>query len=361
MDPFTGVSASGNMRLALVGCGAMAHRVLTGFITANKDCTITAVCDPDTESREKILQRLRSETTWNPPVPFRTLEEALATHAASIDGVLILTPTDLHEEQAMLAIRANKHVFIERPIALDVESGKRIVLAAKDANVILCVGENAQFWHEVLIAKDVIDSRQLGRVLTARAKLWETTYNRPVKQYEPGNWRCDIAKAGGGYMFDSGFHWIRPLRMWFGDVESVVAVSGTSVRHMPQSMGMALLKFKSGHAASFETYLSDAPMAQQPWFVIQCEKGEIVIDGSFEGGFGVKVYNFEHPEGYLASEKPQGWAPSYDAETKYFLDLCKSGRADISSALLGLGDLEILTAMNNSMETGKWVHVRESV
>ena len=244
----------------------------------------------------------------------------------------------------------------------------------------------------MLVAKDVLDSGQLGRVLTARAKLWETTYNRPVKQYEPGTWRCDVAKAGGGYMFDSGFHWIRPLRMWFGDVDSVVAVagafprfvyhtesslyaviqnwllrwgcamvSGTSVSHMPQSMGMALLKFKSGHAASFETFLSDAPMAQQPWFVIQCEKGEIVIDGSFEGGFGVKVFNFEHPDGYVATDKPQGWAPSYDAQTKYFIDLCKSGRADISSALLGLGDLEILSAMNTSIATGKWVHVRESV
>lgn len=80
---------------------------------------------------------------------------------------------------------------------------------------------------QILVAKSVIDSCKLGKVLTARAKLWESTYSQWSEDYVPGSWRTDMKRAGGGYVFDSGTHWVRPLRMWCGDADSVVASVGT--------------------------------------------------------------------------------------------------------------------------------------
>ena len=70
---------------------------------------------------------------------------------------------------------------------------------------------------------------------------------------------------------------------------SCAAHAGTSVPHMPHSMCHALLRTRSGMTLSFEAILSESPLSPQPWFIIQCEQGEIVIDGAFDGGFGVKV------------------------------------------------------------------------
>ena len=78
----------------------------------------------------------------------------------------------------------------------------------------------------------MIDSGKLGRVLTARAKLWESTFSQWSEDYVPGAWRTDMRLAGGGYIFDTGTHWVRPLRMWLGEVESVVATVGTDTREL---------------------------------------------------------------------------------------------------------------------------------
>jgi predicted dehydrogenase len=79
---------------------------------------------------------------------------------------------------------------------------------------------------QVLVAKSIIDDGKLGKVLTARAKLCESTYSQWSEDYVPGAWRTDMKRAGGGYIFDSGSHWVRPLRVWCGDADSVVATVG---------------------------------------------------------------------------------------------------------------------------------------
>lgn len=66
-------------------------------------------------------------------------------------AVAILVPNFLHESTSLAAIAAGKHVLIEKPIAIDVTSGRRIIAAAKEAGVVCMVAENAQYWHEVCV------------------------------------------------------------------------------------------------------------------------------------------------------------------------------------------------------------------
>jgi predicted dehydrogenase len=126
---------------------------------------------------------------------------------------------------------------------------------------------------------------------------------------------------------------------------------------MPHSMGHAIIRMKNGITTSFEAMLSEAPLSQQPWFIIQCEGGEIVIDGAFDGGFGVKIVSKEHPTGLIVTESPQGWSTSYSAQMSAFLRRCSghSGVADVESANEGLKDLELLLGMIKSSESGSWV------
>ena len=53
----------------------------------------------------------------------------------------------------------------------------------------------------------------------------------------PGSWRCDESKLpAASFTFDGGTHWIRPLRMWFGEVERVTGLMGSAVHHMAVSV-----------------------------------------------------------------------------------------------------------------------------
>lgn len=93
---------------------------------------------------------------------------------------------------------------------------------------------------------------------------------------------------------------IRPLRMWCGEISKIVGVHGRCIPHMQgESFSHAILKFRSGVTGSLEAILAGWTVMQQPWFVIECTGGEIVVDGAFDGGFGVKVFTKEHRDGLV--------------------------------------------------------------
>ena len=86
---------------------------------------------------------------------------------------------------------------------------------------VLAVAENAQFWPEVLAARECVRRGGIGELLTVRAKFWESAHGEWAGDYAPGTWRCDAAKLpAASFTYDGASHWIRPLRMWLGEVTS---------------------------------------------------------------------------------------------------------------------------------------------
>jgi Oxidoreductase family, NAD-binding Rossmann fold len=137
-----------SVSLAFLGCGSIANHHLSAVISSGAG-VVRALCDPNTANRDNLRARIQSETDWESPLEFRSLEEALTSSACEFDAVAILVPNHLHESTALAAIAAGKHVLLEKPIALDVAGGQRIISAAEAAGVVCWVAENAAFWHEV--------------------------------------------------------------------------------------------------------------------------------------------------------------------------------------------------------------------
>jgi hypothetical protein len=93
---------------------------------------------------------------------------------------------------------------------------------------------------------------------------------------------------------------IRPLRMWCGEIARVVGVHGRCIPHMKgESYAHALFQFTSGLHGSFEAMLAGWAVGPQPWFVVECTQGQLVVDGDFGGGFGVKAFSKAHPAGIV--------------------------------------------------------------
>ena len=133
-----------------------------------------------------------------------------------IDALYICTPHDLHLEHTRLAASAKKHILLEKPIARTVEEARLIILAASEAGVTLMVAENYRFLAPVQETKRLIDSGALGQV-----RLIQLQEGYP---FEPGSWRNDRERNGGGVFIDGGIHKASVLAYLTGRPNQVFAV-----------------------------------------------------------------------------------------------------------------------------------------
>ena len=141
---------------------------------------------------------------------------------ASIDVIIVASPTYLHTRHATTAAKAGKHVFCEKPLARTLEEADAIVDACERAKVTLGVGHVVRFFPEYRQAKALIDGGTLGR--PGLATFTRGTF--PVGKTR--GWYMDEAQSGR-VVLDLMLHDLDTARWWFGEPELVHArtVGGT--------------------------------------------------------------------------------------------------------------------------------------
>lgn len=131
----------------------------------------------------------------------------------SVELVSICTPTDTHVEIAAAALRAKKHVIVEKPVSLDAGEIERLELAARAAQRICMPAMCMRFWPGWSWLRDAVEDRRFGRVLSAT---FQRVGSRPA-------WGTDFyrdAKRSGGALFDLHVHDVDFVRWLFGDPAS---------------------------------------------------------------------------------------------------------------------------------------------
>src|SRR5262244_3665775 len=134
--------------MAIVGCGAIAHWHLDSIERGAVPIDVVAAVDPVTPNANRVAVRTGAPA-------FESF--AAANAAADFDAVLIAVPHHLHEPVAMEALAARKHVLLEKPLAPSVDACERILAAADAAGTVFMVAENAQYWPEVLLVRELLD------------------------------------------------------------------------------------------------------------------------------------------------------------------------------------------------------------
>lgn len=332
------------LKLAFVGCGAIAHYHLAGIYESCSDVAITAAIDPDPVKAKSIRDKTGAEV-------FRSLDDAIVQ--GNFDAVDIMVPHDLHEPLAIQALAASKHVLLEKPMATTLDACDRIMAAARASSVVFMVAENAQYWPEVVLADGIIKSGEIGDIVTARAafvaQMDTQWYN------DPQPWRLEQERRGGGIVIDGGSHWIRPLRMWLGEIDRVVAVAGRPWKSVEaETMVRAILCFKSGIHAGFDAIELTGAMAPEQWWKVTGTDGELAIDGGFDGG--LRVYSPASPEGRLVAA-PAGWAKSFGPELADFTAAVLHGKPLAAEPEESLAELRTALAIYRSATSGKWENI----
>jgi len=330
------------LTLALVGCGAISewHRMA---IRAVPELEITAAVDVD-------RGRAAAAAAESGAQVFTSLDEALAH--GGFDAVDLMLPHDLHEAAAVQCFAAGKHVLLEKPMATAVDACDRILAAARRASTVFMLAENAQYWPEILLAREQIAAGAIGEIVTAQVHL----FFPPLEAFYGGEraWRMNRQQTGGGICIDTGSHYIRPLRLWLGEIDEVVAAMEQPYETMEgESLARALFRFRSGRVASFNLLITGAPTARQDVFRITGTKGEIVI-----GLVDVTLYNAEHFQGVrVGADVPQGYFLSYEGQFRDFAAAVLRGAPLAAPAEYAVGELRTALAMERSARTKRWEKV----
>ena len=220
-----------------------------------------------------------------------------------VDLVDITTPNMMHAEMALAAIAASKNVYCEKPLAPTAAEAKRMVDAAEEAGIKTMVGFNYLKNPITRIAKEIIDSSEIGEVFHFRGGHFEDFMLDPNTLVSP--WRFD-PRSGDGVTADLGSHVISLARFLMGPIESVSAERRIVIPERPTSSGGVLkvevademdahVRFASGAGGS----VAASWIATGRKMALGCEvrgtKGALVID--MERMSELELYTTDQPRG----------------------------------------------------------------
>ena len=305
-----------------------------------------------------------------------------------IDVVDICVPNHKHEEVIMAAAAAGKHIYCEKPLAMDVAEGQRIVEAVEKTGVKSQMTFNFRFFPAISRAKQLMDAGFVGRVFSFRGRYFRSSYIDPQK---PLSWRLRKDISGGGALFDLGSHILDILYFLLGDFDRVQATLDTLIKERPVAKGavekgavdvddiaLMQLRMANGTLGNVEISRMGTGVTNDMQFEIYGDQGAIRFRS--EDPSWLEVYDVRDPgqplggmRGFRKLEtvqhydgaKSPDWSMSPNfvrthAECQYqFLKAIVDGRPGSPTLSDGLKVQEVMAAAERSSAEGRWVAVAE--
>jgi predicted dehydrogenase len=175
---------------------------------------------------------------------YPTIDGVLADH--DIQLVSIATPHPSHAQLAIQALRAGRHVLVEKPMTLDVRQADQMIAAAREAGRTLAVIFQRRWWPAVQAARRAIEDGRIGRPILGQCTL---TWWRSRAYYVRDAWRGRWDTEGGGVLVNQGIHAI-DMFQWLMDAEVEEVVGRWSNLTHPfievEDTAAAILRFRGG-------------------------------------------------------------------------------------------------------------------
>ena len=206
-------STGERLKVGIVGGGAIAQVAHLPVLKKLKSVEVQAICDTDLPKARALVDRFGIKDAHD------DIEELLRFE--ELDAVVVCSPNHLHESHILAALSADKHVLVEKPLAMSATSAQRIQRAAEKRSRVLMVGMNHRYRPDVQIVRSFVQSGELGTIESIRGS-WHVF--RPGRT--PLGWRQRREQAGGGAMLDLGLS-ILDLGLWLGGSPPPARVSAS--------------------------------------------------------------------------------------------------------------------------------------
>ena len=326
-----------NIKIAVIGCGYWGKNLVRNFSELG---VLHAVCDASEELSENAAR------SYN--VPSQSLDQILQ---GDCDGIVIAAPAALHFELTQKALKAGKHVFVEKPLSLKVEEAKMLCDLSSEVNRKLMVGHLLQYHPAFLALKQAIAKGNLGRL-----------------QYIYSN-RLNLGKFRNeeNILWSFAPHDISMILGLTGDLpESVNAVGACHLNPNIHDVTTTHMTFKNGiQSHIFVSWLH--PFKEQKLVVVG-ERGMAVFDDSLPWAEKLKVYPHQVnwvdglPEPHKADGVyvPLEVAEPLKLECQHFIDCIINDEKPRTDGQEGLRVLRVLDAAQQSLHSHKQVTLSSS-
>jgi predicted dehydrogenase len=220
------------MNYAIIGCGLIGKKRLAALPAGSK---LVVACDTSVSRAQALVELAKSGRAVS------DFTEAVSDPAVNV--VVVATVNSTLAEISEAAIRAGKHLIVEKPAGISVQQIDRLIELEQKHDVCVRVGFNHRYHPAFLKARQIFKSGVMGELMFIRGR-----YGHGGRVGYDREWRADPKLAGGGELIDQGIHLI-DLAGWF------------------------LGKFKTveGHA---ETYFWDMPVDDNAFLDLQTSKGQ---------------------------------------------------------------------------------------
>ncbi|SHN34996.1 Gfo/Idh/MocA family protein [Gracilibacillus kekensis] len=348
------------IRLGIIGTGSIGNVHMNTFDQLKEDVSIEAVTDVNLPLAKKRAQELGI----NRVLP--SAEELIQDD--NLDAVIIGVPNKYHAPLVIEALRAGKHVLVEKPMAISGDDAKEIVRAQHNSEKIVMVSHQMRWMAHSLHVKKQIEDGALGNIYNAKTG-WFRRKGIPGW----GSWFTQKEVAGGGPLIDIGVHML-DLTLWLMGNPKPVSVFGTTYDEFgPKKRGIgswgtpnwdghydvedlatALIKMEDGSTLSLDV----------SWAVhMNSDNAPFIHLMGSEGGASIKG-----DSGKLLTErfdqsididipKPENAEEDRVGMSKHFIECIREGKKPITSAMTGLTNNLILDAIYESSRTGHEVKI----
>ena len=334
------------MRVGIVGTGAVARKHARAYLNIGYRI---AVCS---NFHEESGRRFASEFGAQFVPAWQDL-----CHHPEVDFVDICTFPEFRLEPVELAAAARKHVLVEKPMATNLETARRMMEVARKAGILLGVVSQHRFDDASLFLARAIPASRLGTLIECDCYVkWYRSaeyYARPIK----GSWKTE----GGGALIGQAIHQVDLLRWLAGPVKELFATWQLGARNRIESEDVvnAVVKYASG-----ATGVIQVATAFWPGYPERTEfhgtKGTAIVSGDklttwdVEGDSGEAAPVVRESASGASDPMAISLAP-FERQFRDFGDAIAEGRKPLVSGEEGYQALELVDAVYRSCRTGEKV------
>jgi len=346
------------INVGIIGCGRISDLHHAGYIGCEA-ARIHAVCDTHRTMAEQ------KQKLWGASKCYTDYRELLADR--DVDAVEVLSPQPLHEEMVIAAAKAGKHVALQKPMTVSLESADRILAAVRERKILFKVTDNYLFYPPIVLAKNLIAEGAVGTPTNLRIKMisggrggWQV----PASAWA---WRAaENAKGLGFQTFDHGHHLWAVAWYLLGRVERVSSWIDT-LDGIVDSPAVVMWKYRDGvkygtceYAHAPELHIPSKYYANDEWFEITGTKGILCIrrcTGNINNGPGVRLFDGNGWKDF--DDVNTDWKEGFIGATRNFIAAIQGNAAPLLSGEEAREILKLDLAITRSAAIRREVYVDE--
>lgn len=333
------------IKFAIIGCGHIGKRHAE-MISRNPESALVAITDLLSK------ENLNIENTYA-DIPFFNSIEEMLIEVPEIEVVVIATPNGLHAKHALTCLHANKHVVIEKPMALSKADAEKLIHVALKVNRnVFSVMQN-RYSPPSAWLKQIVGDGTLGRVFMVQVNCY---WNRDERYYRPRNWHGSL-DMDGGTLYTQFSHFLDIMFWLFGDIKHVQSrLASFNHAGLTQFEDSGIITFEfceSGGLGAFNFSTSVYDKNLESSITIIAEKGSIKVGGQYMNEVEYcHVKNYEMP--VLASTNPsndyggyKGSAANHNYVVENVVNVLRNNDTITTNAMEGFKVVEIIEQMYN--------------